>query len=75
MNSQGESRKITLSSDLARKIESRIEHTDIENVEEYVETILRDILYEVEGEVSEEASVDESNVEERLRMLGYLKDE
>ena len=75
MDLQRERHEITLPSNLVEKIESRIEHTDVESVEEYVENILRDILYEVEGDVREDPSVYESNVEERLRMLGYLQDE
>lgn len=67
---------IKLPVEILRRIEPRIEATEFENKSEYITHILEEVLYELEQESDHSAaeSVDEQQVQERLKSLGYLNE-
>jgi len=74
MADPGSERALELPDELLLRVESRVEHTDFDSVEEYVTYVLEDVLHHVEqrNEVPDEESVDEEEVKDRLESLGYL---
>jgi Arc/MetJ-type ribon-helix-helix transcriptional regulator len=69
-------RRIELSDELVSRIEDRIQYTEFETPSEYIEHILEEVLYHVETTSVEEnrEAVDEDEVQERLKSLGYLNE-
>lgn len=65
------SRQLSLSADVYDRVESRLPYTEFASVEEYVTYVLEEVLTEVD-EVEDEVAVDETQVEDRLKSLGYL---
>ncbi|WP_158855668.1 hypothetical protein [Halorhabdus sp. CUG00001] len=67
---------IELPEDLASRIEDRLEYTDFDSVDEYVEFLTREVLGIVEAEAEtggETIDERESEVRSRLRSLGYIE--
>lgn len=66
---------ITVSDDLADRIESRIQHTDFESVDEYAEFVLTEVVTRVEreGDDHHDSTASSDEVESRLQSLGYLE--
>ncbi|WP_253739119.1 hypothetical protein [Halohasta salina] len=62
--------------ELLKRLEPRIEATEFKNKSEYITHILEEVLYELEQESDHSAagSVDEQQVQERLKSLGYLNE-
>lgn len=67
---------LTVSEDLADRIEARIQHTEFETVDEYAEFVLSEVVTRVEREAdrSAESSSSREGVQERLESLGYLEE-
>lgn len=67
---------LQLPADVLKRIEARVDRTEFEDTAEYVTHILEEVLFEVEGQVesSENGTVDEQQVKERLESLGYLNE-
>lgn len=61
-------------SDVLEQIEGRVERTGFEDASDYVTYVLEEVLHEVEEDADLRASdqVDEDQVEDRLKSLGYL---
>ena len=66
---------ITVSDDLADRIESRIQHTNFDSVDEYAEFVLAEVVTSVEreGDDSHDSTASNDEVENRLKSLGYLE--
>jgi Arc/MetJ-type ribon-helix-helix transcriptional regulator len=55
------------------RVEQRLGRTEFETVSEYVAFAMEEVLYRVEDETDDgESAVDEAEVEDRLKSLGYL---
>lgn len=67
---------LTISDDLADRIERRIRGTDFDSVDEYGEFVLSEVLTRVEraGETTDESTTSREGVEDRLQSLGYLEE-
>lgn len=67
--------KIKIPGDLVEKINRRMEGSDFDSVEEYVNYVLEEVVSEDEEEYEEEewSEEDEEKVKSRLRSLGYLE--
>lgn len=67
---------LTVSADLAERIETRIQHTEFETVDEYAEFVLSEVVTRVEREADRpaESSTSREGVQERLESLGYLEE-
>ena len=67
---------LTISDDLAERIEARVEGTNFENADEYAEFVLSEVVTHVEREADRpaESSTSREGVQERLESLGYLEE-
>lgn len=69
--------EITLSDDLAERIEQRIQHTEFESVDEYTEFVLSEVVTRAEREsdnMDHDTTASADEVENRLQSLGYLEE-
>jgi Arc/MetJ-type ribon-helix-helix transcriptional regulator len=73
---QLESESVQLPSDVLSRIDTRVTHTEFDDRTEYITHVLEEVLYEVEQgtDPSAEEDVDEQQVQERLKSLGYLNE-
>ena len=65
---------VELPAEVHGRIERRVEGTDFDSVDEYVTFVLEEVLHYAEsgsGNMTDEA-VDEDEVKDRLRSLGYI---
>ena len=67
---------LTISDELADRIDARVEHTDFESPGEYAEFVLSEVLTRVEREAEsdEAAGASREGVQDRLQSLGYLEE-
>ena len=67
---------LTVSEDLANRIETRVEQTEFETTAESAEFVLSEVVTRVEREAdrSSESSTSREGVQERLESLGYLEE-
>ncbi len=67
---------ITVSDDVAERIEDRIQYTDFESVDDYAEFVLSEVVTraEREGDESRESTMSGEEVQNRLQSLGYLEE-
>lgn len=73
MSQRGERRSLDLPGEVVDRIERRLPRTDFGTPEAYVTYVMREVLYYVETETDEAfEAVDEADVKDRLRSLGYL---
>jgi len=74
MTNRENHKKVNLPKELVNRIEKRVGHTDFESAADYISYVLEEVLYQVEdeNELPESESVDEQQVKERLKSLGYL---
>lgn len=74
MSQRAERRSLDLPGGLVDRVEQRLPRTDFDTPEAYVTYVMREVLYHVESETDEEFEpVDEADVKDRLRSLGYLE--
>jgi len=59
---------------IVERVEQRLPRTEWDNPEEYITYVLEEVLYRVEQETEDDdfEEVDEQEVEDRLKSLGYL---
>lgn len=69
--SDGDHAAIELPERVLSRIERRVEHTDFDSTSAYVTFVLEEVLASVEADDLNDA-VDEDEVRDRLRSLGYL---
>ncbi|PSQ10579.1 hypothetical protein BRC93_08940 [Halobacteriales archaeon QS_5_70_15] len=75
MSQRDERRSLDLPGGIVDRIERRLPRTDFDTPEAYVTYVMREVLYYVESETDEEfEAVDEADVRDRLRSLGYLNE-
>lgn len=69
-------RAVELPTDVVDRIEARVPYTEFESPEEYITYVLKEVLYHVEEEndLSDAEEVDEDQVRDRLKSLGYLNE-
>lgn len=65
---------IQLPERIIERVENRLPRTDWDSPEEYITYVLEEVLYRVEKETDDDdfEEIDEEEVEDRLRSLGYL---
>jgi hypothetical protein len=63
--------EINLSDDVYERVQSRVEISDFESSQEYIEYIIKTVLDKIEGTDYEDAT-DRGKVMDNLRDLGYL---
>lgn len=69
-------REIELPTRIVSRVEDRLPRTEWDSPEQYVAYVLEEVLYRVEQETDDEdyESVDEDEVKDRLKSLGYLNE-
>jgi len=67
---------LSISDELADRIDARVEHTDFESPAEYAEFVLSEVVTRVErdSESGEPSETSREGVEDRLQSLGYLEE-
>jgi len=75
MSEQERVRTLQLPEELVVRVEDRLPRTEWDDPEAYVSHVLEEVLFHVKSETDDEfESVDDSDVEERLKSLGYLNE-
>lgn len=76
MSNNEASEKIEIPQEMIDRIETRVSYTEFGSVSAYIEHVLEEVLYQVESntDVSDSEQIDDSDVEDRLKSLGYLKE-
>lgn len=75
MSNRGERRSLDLPAEIVERVERRLPRTDFDTPEAYVTYVMREVLYYVEEETDDDfEAVDEADVKDRLRSLGYLNE-
>ena len=73
MDQRDDRRSLDLPGEVVDRVERRLPRTDFDTPAAYVTYVMREVLYYVESEADEEFEpVDEADVKDRLRSLGYL---
>ena len=73
MDQRDDRRSLDLPGEVVDRIERRLPRTDFDTPAAYVTYVMREVLYYVESEADGEFEpVDEADVKDRLRSLGYL---
>jgi len=62
---------------IVSRVEDRLPRTEWDSPEEYITYVMEEVLYRVEKETEDDdfEPVDEEEVKDRLKSLGYLTDE
>lgn len=76
MAETSETESVELSSDLISRVENRVKYTEFNSVADYISYVMEEVLYHIEQETQDEdlEDVDEQEVKDRLRSLGYLNE-
>ena len=71
-----ETEAIALPVRIVERVEDRLPRTEFDSTAEYVTYVMEEVLYQVEAETDDEEfeAVDEAEVEDRLKSLGYLNE-
>ncbi|TYL36427.1 hypothetical protein CV102_22655 [Natronococcus pandeyae] len=69
-----ETETVELPTRIVDRVEDRLPYTEFESADEYVEYVMEEVLYRVEQETEDDdfEPVDEEEVKDRLKSLGYL---
>ncbi|RXK46922.1 hypothetical protein [Halorientalis pallida] len=75
--SQEQTQQLDLPARIVERVEDRLPRTEFDSPEEYVSFVMEEVLYRVEQETEDDdfEEVDEDEVKDRLKSLGYLNDE
>lgn len=67
-------RSVDLPERIVERVEARLPRTEWDSPEEYMTYVLEEVLYRVEQETEDDEfeEVDEEEVKDRLKSLGYL---
>ena len=73
---QEELRTVELPERIVERVESRLPRTEWEDPSEYITYVMEEVLYQVEKETEDDdfEPVDEDEVKDRLKSLGYLNE-
>jgi len=76
MTEQLDSESIQIPAELLSRIDTRVRRTEFGDRDDYIVHILKEVLYrtEQESDLSTEEEVNEQQVQERLKSLGYLNE-
>jgi hypothetical protein len=71
-----ESQPVDLPDRIVERVEARLPRTEFDDVAEYVTFVMEEVLYRVEKETEDDdfEAVDEDEVKDRLKSLGYLNE-
>lgn len=71
---QEETRQVDLPERIVTRVEDRLPRTEWDTPEEYITYVMEEVLYRVEQETEDDdfEPVDEEEVKDRLKSLGYL---
>lgn len=71
-----ESQAVDLPDRIVERVEARLPRTEFDDVGEYVTFVMEEVLYRVEKETEDDdfEAVDEDEVKDRLKSLGYLNE-
>lgn len=74
MASQEEIQSVDLPGRIVDRVEDRLPRTEFDTPGEYVTYVMEEVLYRVEQETEDDdfEEVDEDEVKDRLKSLGYL---
>jgi hypothetical protein len=74
MPSQEETVSLGIPKRIIDRVEDRLPRTEWETPEEYITFVMEEVLYQVEQETEDDdfEPVDEDEVKDRLKSLGYL---
>lgn len=69
-----ESASVDLPDRIVERVDARLDRTEFDSVSEYVTFVMEEVLYRVEDETEDDdyEGVDEDEVKDRLKSLGYL---
>lgn len=75
--SQEQTQQLDLPTRIVERVEDRLPRTEFDSAEEYVTFVMEEVLYRVEQETEDDdfEEVDEDEVKDRLKSLGYLNEE
>lgn len=76
MSESQEVETIELPADTVSRVDDRVARTEFEAVSDYVQYVLEETLYhaEQENDLSDTEAVDEQEIQDRLKSLGYLNE-
>jgi hypothetical protein len=71
-----DSQPIDLPDRIVERVEAHLPRTEFDDVAEYVTFVMEEVLYRVEKETEDDdfEAVDEEEVKDRLKSLGYLNE-
>jgi Arc/MetJ-type ribon-helix-helix transcriptional regulator len=69
-----ETRSVELPERIVKRVEDRLPRTEWDESSEYITYVMEEVLYQVEKETEDDdfEEVDEEEVKNRLKSLGYL---
>jgi len=73
---QNETTSVDISTEIIDRVEARLARTEFETPSEYITFVMEEVLYRVEQETADDdfEAVDEDEVKDRLKSLGYLNE-
>ncbi|WP_136601163.1 hypothetical protein [Salinigranum halophilum] len=73
---EAELRTVELPADVVSRVEARVPRTEWDDASTYITNVLEEVLFHVESESEDDAynNVDEQQVQDRLKSLGYLNE-
>jgi Arc/MetJ-type ribon-helix-helix transcriptional regulator len=76
MSFDEETRSVELPERIVERVEDRLPRTEWDTPEEYITYVMEEVLYRVEQETEDDdfEAVDEDEVKDRLKSLGYLNE-
>lgn len=74
MATHDQTRAVELPERIVERVEERLPRTEFDSTPEYVTFVMEEVLYRVEKETEDDdfEPVDEDEVKDRLKSLGYL---
>ncbi|MFC7081407.1 hypothetical protein [Halorussus caseinilyticus] len=70
---EDQTQTVELPERIVSRVEKRLPRTEFDTASEYVAFAMEEVLYRVEDDTDgDEGAVDEAEVEDRLKSLGYL---
>ena len=69
-------RQVELPERIVERVENRLPRTEFDSTPEYITYVMEEVLYRVEQETEDDdfEAVDEDEVRDRLKSLGYLNE-
>lgn len=76
MSEANSQRQIELPDRIVERVEKRLPRTEFSSSSEYITYVMEEVLYRVEQETADDdfEAVDENEVRDRLKSLGYLNE-